>query len=91
MCKLVISNDTGPLHVAAGVGANVVGLFGPTQPLETAPLGRGKNIVIQYAPDGVKLPWIGKQFPTPWMELITVEEVLEVIEKEKLLTLNGRD
>ncbi|MBI1977296.1 MAG: glycosyltransferase family 9 protein, partial [Candidatus Omnitrophica bacterium] len=88
MCRLVISNDTGPLHIAAGVGTNVIGLFGPTQPLETGPLGRGKNIMIQYAPEGVELPWIGKQFeefPSPWMELISVEKVLETIEREKLL------
>jgi len=27
---LVISNDSGPLHIAAGIGAPVVGIFGPT-------------------------------------------------------------
>ena len=85
MCRLVISNDTGPLHIASGVGTNVVGIFGPTAPLGTAPLGRGRNIIIQYAPDSVKLPWIGKKFPSPWMELITVDEVFDAIEREKLL------
>ncbi|MBI4368559.1 MAG: lipopolysaccharide heptosyltransferase II [Candidatus Omnitrophica bacterium] len=85
MCRLVIANDTGPLHVAAGVGTNVVGLFGPTAPRETAPLGRGRNVIIHYAPAGVKLPWMGKDFPAPWMELIPVDLVLRTIEKEKLL------
>jgi ADP-heptose:LPS heptosyltransferase len=28
--KLMISGDTGPLHIAAAVGAPVVALFGPT-------------------------------------------------------------
>lgn len=88
-CRLVISNDTGPLHVAAGVGANVVGIFGPTQPLETAPFGSGKNVVVQYTHEGVKLPWIGKHFPSPWMELISVEDVLNAIEKEKLIQFNA--
>ncbi len=84
-CRLVISNDTGPLHVAGGVGANVIGIFGPTQLKETAPLGRGRNIVIHYAPEGVQLPWIGENFPFgQWMERITVDEVLRIIEKEKL-------
>jgi heptosyltransferase II len=87
MCRLVISNDTGPLHVAAGVGANVVGIFGPTQPLETAPLGSGKNVLVQYAHEGVELPWIGKYFPSPWMELISVDDVFSVIEKENLIPL----
>lgn len=85
MCRLVVSNDTGPLHIAAGVGTNVIGLFGPTAPLETAPLGRGKNVIIHYAPEGVKLPWIGKNFPRPWMELISPDLVLEAIKREQLL------
>jgi ADP-heptose:LPS heptosyltransferase len=40
--NLYISNDTGLLHVAAGVGTPLVGLFGPTDPLQWAP--RGENI-----------------------------------------------
>ena len=84
-CRLLISNDTGPLHIGSGVGTNVVGIFGPTAPLETAPLGRGRNVIIHYAPDGVKLPWIGRKFPSPWMELISADSVFETIEKERLL------
>ncbi len=85
-CRLVISNDTGPLHIAAGVGANVLGIFGPTASRETAPLGRGKNVVIHYYPEGATLPWMGKKFPSPWMELISVDDVFQMIEKEKLLS-----
>ena len=86
-CRLLISNDTGPLHVGAGVGTNVIGIFGPTQLKETAPLGRGRNVVIHYEPEGVKLPWVGENFPFgQWMERITVDDVLQVIEKEKLLS-----
>jgi heptosyltransferase II len=85
-CQFLVSNDSGPLHIGTGVGTNVLGIFGPTAPRETAPLGRGKNILIHYAPPGMKLPWIGKHFPSPWMELITVDEVLKVIEREELLT-----
>lgn len=85
-CRLVISNDTGPLHIAAGVGSNVLGIFGPTASRETAPLGRGKNVVIHYFPEGAQLPWIGKHFPSPWMEHISVDQVVQTIEKEKLLS-----
>jgi lipopolysaccharide heptosyltransferase II len=38
-CELVISNDTGPMHMAAALGVPVVGLFGPTQPNKWGPLG----------------------------------------------------
>ena len=86
LCFLVISSDSGPLHIAGGVGANVIGIFGPTDPALTGPRGRGRNVVIQHVPDSQKIPWLGKCFPkNGWMEHISVEEVLSTIEREKLL------
>jgi heptosyltransferase-2 len=35
--NLVISNDSGPLHIAAAVGSQTIGLFGATDPLRAAP------------------------------------------------------
>ena len=46
MSDLYITNDTGTLHVAGGVDANVVSLFGPTHGYEWAPVGDNK-ICIQ--------------------------------------------
>jgi lipopolysaccharide heptosyltransferase II len=37
---LMITNDTGPMHVAAALGKPVVGLFGPTEPCRTGPYGQ---------------------------------------------------
>lgn len=36
---LVITNDTGPMHVAAALNVPVVALFGPTDPVRTGPYG----------------------------------------------------
>lgn len=42
---LLVSTDTGPMHLAAAVGIPVVALFGPTAPWRTGPYGQGHRIV----------------------------------------------
>ncbi len=45
-CAVVISTDTGPMHIAASMGSPiVVALFGPTSPLRTGPYGGGQRVV----------------------------------------------
>ena len=45
--KVVLGPDSGPLHLAAAVGAPTVALFGPADPAEFAPWGpREKHIVL---------------------------------------------
>lgn len=39
---LLVTVDSGPMHLAAAVGTPVVALFGPTDPLRTGPLGAGR-------------------------------------------------
>ena len=38
--RFTVSNDTGPMHLAAAAGARVLGLFASTSPAWTAPRGR---------------------------------------------------
>jgi ADP-heptose:LPS heptosyltransferase len=45
-CDLLVSGDTGPLHLATSVGTKVIGLFGAADPGRTGPIG-SENIVIQ--------------------------------------------
>jgi len=44
----LVTGDSGPMHIASGVGAPVVALFGPTDPKLTGPRGRGERLVLQY-------------------------------------------
>jgi lipopolysaccharide heptosyltransferase II len=46
-CHLFIGNDSGAMHVAAAVGLPVVVVFGPTDPLGTAPVTLRSSIVQQ--------------------------------------------
>jgi len=39
LCGLMITNDTGPMHVAAALGKPLVALFGPTEARRTGPYG----------------------------------------------------
>ena len=39
-CELMVTNDTGPMHVAAALGKPMAALFGPTEPRRTGPYGR---------------------------------------------------
>ena len=45
LADLVISTDTGPMHLAAAVGTPVVALFGPTAPWRTGPYGDNNRVV----------------------------------------------
>jgi len=42
---LVVSVDTGPMHLAAALGRPVVAVFGPTNPVRTGPYGPGHTLV----------------------------------------------
>jgi lipopolysaccharide heptosyltransferase II len=45
LCGLMITNDTGPMHVAAALGKPLVALFGPTEPRRTGPYGQLQNVL----------------------------------------------
>ena len=46
---LVVSGDTGPLHIAAAMGAPIVGLFGPTRPERNGPWDPDDEVISRAA------------------------------------------
>jgi lipopolysaccharide heptosyltransferase II len=40
LSEMMVTNDTGPMHVAAALGKPVIALFGPTEPRRTGPYGQ---------------------------------------------------
>ena len=49
--SLVISNDTGPAHMAAAIGTPVLSVLGPTKPEQWRPWGPGNRIVQGRRPE----------------------------------------
>lgn len=53
----VISNDSGPMHLAAALGVKTLGIFGPTDPRQFGPypLNAPTNVVVQAPVGDLKL------------------------------------
>ncbi len=80
---LLVSTDTGPMHLGAAVGIPVVALFGPTAPWRTGPFGEGHRIVRS---DCSCAPCFQRRCETMHcMEGITVVKVVDVIEQLQIL------
>ncbi|MBI2427759.1 MAG: glycosyltransferase family 9 protein [Ignavibacteriales bacterium] len=46
-CQYLVSNDSGPMHIAASLGIPTLGIFGPTNPLLQGPYG-AKNLWVRH-------------------------------------------
>lgn len=60
-CDLLVSNDSGPMHLAAAVGTRTVSLQGPADPAVTRPLGQGHLLV--WGGDLPCIPCVRNQCP----------------------------
>lgn len=80
LCRVLVANDTGPLHLAAALGVPVVGIFGSSDPEATGPRGRFARVIYKNLPCG---PCLKRFCPTDFlcMTSITPEEVIRTIEE----------
>src|ERR687895_2158477 len=76
VADLLVTNDTGPAHVAAAVGCPVVVIFGPTNPVTTRPFATSAE-VVRRPPDCA--PCMLRDCPIDHrcMTAVTAEEVFE--------------
>jgi ADP-heptose:LPS heptosyltransferase len=85
-CSLMLSNDSGPLHLAAALGATTVGLFGPESPDFYGPLGSAASSLYKKMPCSPCMNvYSAKSFRCPHdaqcMKNISVDDVIQVIEE----------
>ena len=77
---LLVTTDSGPMHLAAAMGTPVVALFGPTDPARTGPYGPGHR-VIRHGLDC--MPCFRKQCDTTiCMRKIEVDETFSAIKEQ---------
>ena len=80
-CRVLVSGDTGPLHLATAVRTKTIALFGAADPARTGPVGNG-HAVIQA--EGVAcLPCRSRTCGNPvyqeCMEKITADRVADAV------------
>ncbi len=78
--KLVVSNDSGPAHIAAAVGAPTVSIFGRWQPGMNAERWKpnGKKAIV-VTPSIESIPVAERK--VTYVDLISVEQVLDAVKK----------
>jgi lipopolysaccharide heptosyltransferase II len=77
-CRLLLTNDTGTMHLAALLGVPVVGIFGSTEPCLTGPLGEG-HIALRHHVECS--PCFLRQCPIDFrcMKAISVQEATDAV------------
>ena len=80
-CDLVLTNDTGPMHLAAAVGTPVIALFGSTSPELTAPGLPGDTKHVLLKSDVACAPCFLRTCPIDFrcMNNLTVDQVVAAV------------
>lgn len=78
----VVSSDSGPLHLAHSVGADVIGIFGPTRPEITDPRGDGRVQILFKEVGCNKAPCYHLSCTNNvCMQSVTVDDVCQAFKK----------
>jgi lipopolysaccharide heptosyltransferase I len=75
--KFVVSNDSGPMHIAAALDIPVFAIFGPTNPLRTGPYGNIHTVIKKEI--ACSLCYKRKCKALKCMDALSVDEVAAII------------
>jgi heptosyltransferase II len=90
-CRLLLTNDTGTMHLAALLGVPVVAIFGSTEPRLTGPLGNGHMVLRHHVECS---PCFLRECPIDFrcMKAVSAQEAADAVLSllgEKLLDLTA--
>lgn len=77
-CALLLTNDTGTMHLATLIGVPVVAIFGSTEPRLTGPLGTGHEVIRHQVECS---PCFLRECPIDFrcMKAVSAEEVVAAV------------
>ncbi len=89
---LLISGDSGPIHMATALGVPIIGIYGPTNPSLSGPVGPDATVLrstIWCSPCyNMKDPADCRFYTTQCMKNITPTQVFEVVHDKLGATIN---
>jgi heptosyltransferase-3 len=87
-CRVLVTNDSGPMHVAAAVGTPVLAIFGPTNPELQGPFGNQHVVVRNEGLTCLGCNYTSCPIGHPCMLELSAETVMEgfrqLVEKNNL-------
>jgi heptosyltransferase II len=88
-CEVLLTNDTGTMHLAAFLGVPTVSIFGSTEPQLTGPIGIGHTVLRHHVECS---PCFLRECPLDFrcMKAVTVEEVVRAVAEKVTNTRQGR-
>jgi heptosyltransferase-2 len=78
-CAVMITNDSGSMHIASAVGTPVVSIFGPTDPRRTAPMSAAATVLRRDLPCSPCFRTACPYADHPCMRLIEVDEAFRAV------------
>ncbi|MEM8727106.1 MAG: lipopolysaccharide heptosyltransferase II [Chlamydiota bacterium] len=81
ICSVLLTNDSGPMHIADALAVPLIALFGSTSPIATGPYRQSRNVIRKKVRCS---PCFKRVCPIDFrcMKKIEVEEVTEAVLKE---------